>query len=181
MHSGFFTHVSHTENEVNEIGTDTETCTPEERRRRRVAHEDKKWDEDYYMLVSFTGDLPTILNASADARANYAEDEEIQELLQRTHSHVTAPAGTFQYTETENATMLRLPRKECSPLPLMLTARLLTTANVRPCHIRANSLALPYTCYNPLRVRLRRADHAARTDTRKRVDHQFAHTSILCT
>ena len=49
MHSGYFRHVAHTENEVNELGIDAETCSPEERRARRLKHEDEKWDEEHYM------------------------------------------------------------------------------------------------------------------------------------
>lgn len=49
MHSGYFTHVGHTENEVNELGADPENCSPDDRRRRRLQHEDQKWDEEHYM------------------------------------------------------------------------------------------------------------------------------------
>lgn len=49
MHSGYFNHVAHVENEVNELGMDAETCSIQERRRRRLKHEDDKWDEEYYM------------------------------------------------------------------------------------------------------------------------------------
>lgn len=49
MHSGYFTHVSHTENEVNELGPNAEVCTLSERRRLRLKHEDEKWDEEHYM------------------------------------------------------------------------------------------------------------------------------------
>ncbi|RDB24070.1 Protein shq1 [Hypsizygus marmoreus] len=95
MHSGYFRHVTHTENEVNELGSDAETCTPSERRRRRSEHENKKWDEEYYM-------------------ADYADDEYIRELLEWRHPHATT-TGDFQYTDEENAVILRLPRKEYLP------------------------------------------------------------------
>jgi protein SHQ1 len=49
MHSGYFRHVSHTENEVNELGADAEFCPPEERRKRRIKHEDEKFDGEHYM------------------------------------------------------------------------------------------------------------------------------------
>lgn len=48
-YSGFFRHVQHTENEVNELGDETETCGPIVRRQKRLAHEDSKWDEEHYM------------------------------------------------------------------------------------------------------------------------------------
>lgn len=49
MHTGYFRHVEHAENEVNELGVDAEICPPEERRQRRLQHEEQKWDEDHYM------------------------------------------------------------------------------------------------------------------------------------
>ena len=49
MHSGYFTHVAHTENEVNELGPDAETCLPSQRRKERLKHEDEKFDEEHYM------------------------------------------------------------------------------------------------------------------------------------
>ncbi len=49
LYSGYFRHVGHTENEINELGSDAETCDQVERRRRRLKHEDEKWDEEYYM------------------------------------------------------------------------------------------------------------------------------------
>lgn len=49
MHSGYFRHVMHTENEVNELGDDAETCSVAARRQTRLRHEDDKFDEEYYM------------------------------------------------------------------------------------------------------------------------------------
>lgn len=49
MHSGYFKHVAYAENEVNELSADAENCSPAERRKRRIKHEDEKWDEEYYM------------------------------------------------------------------------------------------------------------------------------------
>lgn len=51
MYTGYFAHVAHTENEINELGDDVETCPVRERRTRRLAHEDAKWDEEHYMFV----------------------------------------------------------------------------------------------------------------------------------
>jgi len=48
-YSGYLRHVTHTENEINELGADAETCPVEERRKRRLEHEDAKWDEEHYM------------------------------------------------------------------------------------------------------------------------------------
>jgi len=49
MHSGYFKHVAHVDNDANELGSDPETCPVEERRKRRVEHEEEKWDEEHYM------------------------------------------------------------------------------------------------------------------------------------
>ncbi|TFY59537.1 hypothetical protein EVJ58_g5721 [Rhodofomes roseus] len=98
MHTGYLRHVAHTENEVNELGGDAETCPPSERRERRLKHEDEKWDEEYYM-------------------ADYVEDEYIQELLHWQNPHTGVSDDDFQYSEEENATMLRLPRKEYLATP----------------------------------------------------------------
>lgn len=49
LHSGYLRHVGHTENDINELGADAETCPPDQRRRRRLEHEDQKWDEEHYM------------------------------------------------------------------------------------------------------------------------------------
>ncbi|KAG5354197.1 hypothetical protein C0989_003710 [Termitomyces sp. Mn162] len=95
MHSGYFRHVTHTENEVNELGADAETCPAAERRQKRLKHEDDKFDEEYYM-------------------ADYADDDNIGELLTWKHPH-TDHHENFKYTDEENAVMLRLPRKEYLP------------------------------------------------------------------
>lgn len=95
MHHGYLRHVIHTENEVNELGADAETCTVDERTKRRIDHEDEKWDDEHYM-------------------ADYMDDEYIQELLGWTHPLTDGP---FEYTEKENAEMLRLPRKEYIATP----------------------------------------------------------------
>ncbi|EIW60559.1 SHQ1-domain-containing protein [Trametes versicolor FP-101664 SS1] len=97
MHSGYFRHVEHAENEVNELGPDAETCAPHERRQRRLKHEEQKWDEDHYM-------------------ADYADDEYIRELIAWPNP-LTTSTEEFQYTDQENLVMLRLPRKEYLPTP----------------------------------------------------------------
>ncbi|KXN82555.1 Protein shq1 [Leucoagaricus sp. SymC.cos] len=91
-HHGYFRHVAHTENEVNELGDAAETLPPSERRLRRIQHENDKWDEEYYMV-------------------DYADDMYIQELLRWRHPHITA-IEEVKYTEEENLAMMHLPRKE---------------------------------------------------------------------
>ncbi|KAJ6480262.1 SHQ1 protein-domain-containing protein [Mycena sanguinolenta] len=92
LHSGYFKHVAHAENEVNELGVDAEICTVRERRLKRWKHEDEKWDEEHYM-------------------ADYADDEYIQELILWQNPRV-ATSDPFQFTEAENLALLNLPRKE---------------------------------------------------------------------
>lgn len=50
-YNGYFTHASHTSNEVNELGEDAERVLPSERTKRRVQHEDEKWDEEHYLYA----------------------------------------------------------------------------------------------------------------------------------
>ncbi|KAK7052551.1 SHQ1-domain-containing protein [Favolaschia claudopus] len=91
-YSGYFRHVAHTENEVNELGPDAEICTIRERRVKRWKHEDEKWDEEHYM-------------------ADFADDEYIQELLLWENPSAT-DSSPFEFTEEEKLTLLNLPRKE---------------------------------------------------------------------
>lgn len=49
LHTGYFAHVTHTENEVNELGAEAENATLARRRELREANEDNKWDEEYYL------------------------------------------------------------------------------------------------------------------------------------
>ncbi|KAF9246474.1 SHQ1 protein-domain-containing protein [Melanogaster broomeanus] len=92
MYTGFFVHVAHTENDVNELGNDAESCTIDDRRKLRIAHENEKWDEEHYM-------------------ADYADDEYIQELV-NWEDPGQKNTSDLVYTEQESMEMLRLPRKE---------------------------------------------------------------------
>jgi protein SHQ1 len=51
LHSGYFKNVSYTENEINELGGDAETCSRSERRAKRVKNEESKWDEEHYLYA----------------------------------------------------------------------------------------------------------------------------------
>ncbi|KAG2349569.1 SHQ1-domain-containing protein [Suillus weaverae] len=94
MYTGYFTQVAHTENDVNELGSEAESCLPEERRAKRLQHEEMKWDEEHYM-------------------ADYVDDDYIQELL--TWEDPELGYAECIFTESENMTMLNLPRKEYLP------------------------------------------------------------------
>lgn len=50
-YTGYFMHVAHTENEINELGQNAESCDLDERRNLRITHENAKWDEEHYMFV----------------------------------------------------------------------------------------------------------------------------------
>ncbi|KAG8217555.1 SHQ1 protein-domain-containing protein [Butyriboletus roseoflavus] len=89
-YTGYFVHVAHTENEINELGNSVESCALDERRKLRITHENGKWDEEHYM-------------------ADYADDEYIQELIAWDES---GNSSEVVYTEEEKTEMLRLPRKE---------------------------------------------------------------------
>ncbi|KAL9714822.1 hypothetical protein Ac2012v2_001482 [Leucoagaricus gongylophorus] len=97
LHHGYFVHVMHTENEINELGDDVEKLPLSERRHRRIQHENDKWDEEYYM-------------------ADYVDDEYIQGLLKWKHPEIAKEEVI--YTEQENLAMLRLPRKEYLTTPI---------------------------------------------------------------
>ncbi|KAF9264856.1 SHQ1-domain-containing protein [Marasmius fiardii PR-910] len=95
MYSGYFTNVSYTENEVNELGAHVEQCRPVDRRSRRILHEDEKWDSEHYM-------------------ADFAEDEYIQELIEWRHPHAEGLANP-NFSDQESVMMLNLPKKEYLP------------------------------------------------------------------
>ncbi|KDQ59432.1 hypothetical protein JAAARDRAFT_32995 [Jaapia argillacea MUCL 33604] len=100
MYTGYFAHVEHTENEVNELGSLADTLSIDQRRKMRLKHEEEKWDEEYYM-------------------ADFADDSYIRELIAWRHPHALIDAqDPFNYTEEEKAAMLRLPRKEYLATPV---------------------------------------------------------------
>ncbi|KAA1471350.1 SHQ1-domain-containing protein [Dentipellis sp. KUC8613] len=109
-YTGYFRHVGDSENEVNELGVDAETMSLEERRKRRIQHEELKWDEEYYM-------------------ADFVEDEYINELLHWTHPILASPE-VEPFTEAENLAMLRLPRKEYLATPEQTHSLYLTLATL---------------------------------------------------
>jgi protein SHQ1 len=125
-YTGYFIHVANTENEINELGADAETLTLSERRIRRLKREDEKWDPEYYMYVCFppprlkkrvTSD--EIFYRPIRLRADFADTEQIDQLIAWTHPHLdenVPHAINTYFTEAENAAMLRLPRKECNAL-----------------------------------------------------------------
>ncbi|KAH7889647.1 SHQ1 protein-domain-containing protein [Phlebopus sp. FC_14] len=114
LYTGYFMHVTHTENEVNELGPDVEACDVGDRRLRRIAHENEKWDEEHYM-------------------ADYADDEHIQELIAWKDPELVSDVAIV-YTDAENMDMLRLPRKEYIMIAVQEEELYLTLINLLFAH-----------------------------------------------
>jgi len=113
--------VGNTANEINELGVDAETLSPSERRDRRLRYEESKWNPEHYMYVRAPESFPdrrvrrTPIPPAFCIRADFADNEQIEELIVWTHPHLESSSTTsVVFTEAENATMLRLPRKECT-------------------------------------------------------------------
>lgn len=64
------------------------------------------------IICESLADCSVILEYLDFYRADYADDDNIRELLMWKHPHIDH-SETFKYTDEENAVMLRLPRKEC--------------------------------------------------------------------
>ncbi|QRW00275.1 box H/ACA snoRNP assembly protein SHQ1 [Ceratobasidium sp. AG-Ba] len=105
LHTKYFIHVTSTENEVNELGAEAENSTIARRRELREANEEKKWDEEHYL-------------------ADFVDDDIIRELIQW-RLKIGEASEPFVFTEEENMTMLRLPRREY----------IISPARVRELHI----------------------------------------------
>ena len=56
--------------------------------------------------------LQTRIKVNMMTRADFMDDEFIQDLLKWVHPY-TSNQSVIEYTEKENMEMLRLPRKEC--------------------------------------------------------------------
>ncbi|KAJ2345953.1 hypothetical protein GGF43_005092, partial [Coemansia sp. RSA 2618] len=98
QYSGYLAHVHSTANEVNEVA-DPETATAATRREQRIANEEAKFDEDYYI-------------------DNYIYDEDIQPLInhksrayQALRQQPSEPADSAEFTDAEKKIMMDLPRK----------------------------------------------------------------------
>ena len=52
LYSGYLKYIHLSENEVNELGEMSENSSPSERRKAREDHENRKFDDDYYLCVS---------------------------------------------------------------------------------------------------------------------------------
>ena len=118
-YTGYFTHVTSTENEVNELGSMTEDLTAQERRAQRLKHENEKWDEDHYMcvLIQVAACSSALRSSIILNRADFADDDMIQELVSYRfppESPLSKTSSPITFTEEENLIMLRLPTKDCT-------------------------------------------------------------------
>ncbi|KAJ2444043.1 hypothetical protein IWW46_002221 [Coemansia sp. RSA 2440] len=89
QYTGYLTHVHSTANEINEV-VDPDHSTPDSRRQHRIACENAKFDQEYYM-------------------ENYLNDEDIQPLIK--HPLSTDTLLDPEFTATEQQTMVNLPSK----------------------------------------------------------------------
>ncbi|KAJ1662874.1 hypothetical protein IW140_005399 [Coemansia sp. RSA 1813] len=135
QYSGIFTHVQETANEINELPS-PEAMTAEERRNSRIASENAKFDEDYYMENYMYDDdiVPSIrfktrhyhiLKQQQRSQKVAAEKSEsnssVEKLAHDMQQNLTTDtseknakgygAGHEEFTDDERKTMLDLPRK----------------------------------------------------------------------
>jgi hypothetical protein len=119
-------------------------------------------------------------------RADFADNEQIEELLAWTHPHLESSSTTPSpnaviFTEAENLAMLRLPRKECKYTITVFLSTMVTTQECPYCRPRLtsrNPQPLPNAPNAPLRLRLRCPHNAARSNSRKRMDDRNAHNTL---
>jgi hypothetical protein len=93
-------------------------------------------------------------------RADYADDEYIQELLKWIHPHVST-TEEVKYTEEENLVMLRLPRKECDYISSDMDPLFSLLIYIRSQNPDTDPLSLPHSRRRTFLVRIRIADKPA--------------------
>lgn len=115
LHTGYFRHVTNTENEINELADNAETMDEIDRRKNRINHEEQKWDEEHYMLVCKNFSVP--ITQPLNHRADFADDEYIQELIAFNFPEgapaLSTTAESFSFDDEEKMAMLQLPQREC--------------------------------------------------------------------
>jgi hypothetical protein len=76
-----------------------------------------------------------IIDYPPNIRADFADNEQIEELLAWTHPHLESSSSAAPspnaviFTEAENLAMLRLPRKECKNAYTISFISMMTTTN----------------------------------------------------
>ncbi|KAJ1802015.1 hypothetical protein LPJ75_006316, partial [Coemansia sp. RSA 2598] len=125
QYSGFLAHVHSTANEVNEV-SDPEHQSAEERRKQRVATEDAKFDDAYYMenyvndddeissSIRFKTQFYLMLRKLQKAKkeATFSELAADQAIAHNTDiAQETRLLDMIEFTDSEKKTMMDLPRK----------------------------------------------------------------------
>lgn len=109
MHSGYFRQFTNAENEANDLGPDAEVLSEDERRRRGEERVDNKFDPDHYLFVLTSRQEARL---TTHRRADFVNDEEIQELIRWRRPCSPEHHRAHEFSEDEKLIMLRLPRKE---------------------------------------------------------------------
>ncbi|KAL1915970.1 uncharacterized protein VTP21DRAFT_6358 [Calcarisporiella thermophila] len=134
QYHGYFTHVQETLNEINEI-LEPETSSPDSRRADRLAAEDAKFDEEYYMS-DFVNDeeIQSVLkyktkwwrelrriqkeskrvgekDSSEDAKEN-PQEKDTSSIIADMSELSIGSHDALAFTEKERTMMLNLPNKE---------------------------------------------------------------------
>ncbi|KAI9479108.1 hypothetical protein LPJ78_005575 [Coemansia sp. RSA 989] len=125
QYSGYLTHVHSTANEINEV-ENPENDTAEKRRQTRIACEDAKFDEDYYMenyindefiqmLIQQKSRFCTALQQQQANEQSAVVDQlaaQVDQLLSTGDpKSSTELKGAVEFTDDEKKIMLDLPRK----------------------------------------------------------------------
>ncbi|KAJ2845025.1 hypothetical protein J3B02_004793 [Coemansia erecta] len=125
QYSGVLAHVHSTANEVNEV-TDPEHQSAEERREQRLATEDAKFDDAYYMenymnddddeirlSIQFKTELFSILRQSQKAKKKIDLDSVADTASAQSHANIeeTSLSDMIEFTDNEKKMMMDLPRK----------------------------------------------------------------------
>ncbi|KAJ2452212.1 hypothetical protein EV183_003070 [Coemansia sp. RSA 2336] len=125
QYSGYLTHVHSTANEINEV-ENPEKDTAEKRRQTRIACEDAKFDEDYYMENYINDEfIQTLIQQKSrfyialqqqQAHAQNTEVDQLAAQVDQTLSTSDSELSTelkcaVEFTDDEKKVMLDLPRK----------------------------------------------------------------------
>ncbi|KZO95211.1 SHQ1-domain-containing protein [Calocera viscosa TUFC12733] len=93
LHSGYFSRVTDSDNEVNIFGEEAEKLSERERWEGMLANEEEKWDPEHYF-------------------ADFMDDTMIKEVLVQEAAFSDLLQDTVSFTDDENAVLLQLPQRE---------------------------------------------------------------------
>ncbi|KAJ2745515.1 hypothetical protein GGI20_002119 [Coemansia sp. BCRC 34301] len=122
QYKGLLAHAHDSGNDINAV-SDPERLTPDERRANRIAAEDAKFDESYYIdnyindedivpLIRYKTRFFKILRCTQKAKSADSAAAVVPQKGDVESAHDTDLVGSWtEFTDKENATMLNLPRK----------------------------------------------------------------------